>query len=183
MVEKAETSYGAPRRRLIYGHRFALLAALFAFLYVVPLVRFVLRLVIASRPAFRFSSCSASRSSSRHCVSSVRFDFRSVLRIALRVAFLLARGRWFPLGAIPTCSPLATHYLPCRSAFPSRLSVPPFVSSLRPAFSGCPFATIPSGTVSPCSPLAVPCRAVPNDLDGPDEMRRETGRSSETTET
>ena len=93
MVERAEASYGHPLWHLIYRHRFALLAALFGFLYVVPPVRLVLRLVL--RFAFR-PAC--------HLVVRLvlRSDLRAVLRIALLAYrhscrfFLLVRGRWFP---------------------------------------------------------------------------------------
>lgn len=59
----------------LYPAPFRLARRSFYFLYVVPSVRFAMRLVLR----FCCASCFAFRSSSRHCVSSVRFDFRFCL--------------------------------------------------------------------------------------------------------
>ena len=84
---------------------------------------------------------------------SFRFSIcRSALRLARRLAVRLVLCRHSSPFSVSFCVPLGV-VSPCVSSC---------VSSLRFAFSACPWEmTFDMGTVPLCSPLVLPCRAVP----------------------
>ena len=94
------------------------------------------------------------------CSPLISFRF-STCRFALRLVSRLALASC----AMPTCvsffvSLCVSCHPALRSVPPSRSCFSPFVLSLRFAFPVCPWAMVfDMGTVSPCSPLVLPCRA------------------------
>ena len=176
---------GLPCWRLIYRRCFALLAALFTFRYVVPSVRFAMRLVIASRPAFLLfvSFCVPLVISSLRLVRACRLAYRSACRFSACPV-----GRWFLFGTVSSCSPLTIcHVVSCR-AVPCRLVLRAVLRSAFPSRHCALFSLIARGLFSRSAPFrlarrsqynaipyhAMPCRKTRRRNGMKDEAR--TGR-------